>query len=549
MPEVKEEVTLRKLRGGYYTPKPIADFLSQWAIQSNTQRVLEPSCGDGIFLDSAIDVFSNRGLSKKTIGDNIFAVEYNEIEAQKTKERVCGNGLDSNNIYSGDFFHYCLDKLSENFLFDTVLGNPPFIRYQNFHENQRIAAFAIMKRAGLQPNRLTNAWIPFLVASTLLLKNNGRLGMVIPAELFQVNYAAATRYFLSEMYSRITIVTFKKLVFKEVQQEVVLLLGERNGKENHGIKVVELEDANELATFNPDNLHSYELKLLDHSSEKWTQYFLTNKEIGLLRELKARKDLPVIGEFLKVDVGLVTGQNSFFVLTEKEVKEKKLQKYTKPIIGRTATLKGAILTKNDFKEISKSNQPSYLLTPPAESFENLPEELIDYISWGEENNINSGYKCRIRKEWWKVPSFWIPDAFMLRQVHCFPKVVLNKSEATSTDTIHRANFLNGTDRNSLAASFTNSLTFAFSEVIGRSYGGGVLTFEPSESEKLPLPIKNAEKIDLKKIDSLLREKKIDEVLVLTDDILLNKGLGLSKGEIALLNKIWKKMRDRRKNRI
>ena len=40
-----------------------------------------------------------------------------------------------------------------------------------------------MQRAELHPNRLTNAWVPFLVAATLLLNKTGRLAMVIPAEL------------------------------------------------------------------------------------------------------------------------------------------------------------------------------------------------------------------------------------------------------------------------------------------------------------------------------------------------------------------------------
>ena len=48
---------------------------------------------------------------------------------------------------------------------------------------------------------------------------------------FEVNYAAQLRCFLSEYYSRITLITFKKLVFEGIQQEIVLLLGERNGNE------------------------------------------------------------------------------------------------------------------------------------------------------------------------------------------------------------------------------------------------------------------------------------------------------------------------------
>jgi adenine-specific DNA-methyltransferase len=134
---------------------------------------------------------------------------------------------------------------------------------------------------------------------------------------------------------------------------------------------------------------------------------------------------------------------------------------------------------------------------------------------------------------------------MLRQVHGHPKLILNSAAATCTDTIHRVRFRNGANRPAVTAAFINSLTCAFSEVTGRSYGGGVLTFEPSEAEYLPLPLRDAEKLNLDEIDVLLRNGDINAVLDITDPILLGDGLGLSKKEIQQLRGIWQKLRDRR----
>ena len=36
-----------KLRGGYYTPDKISEFIAEWAIRNASDSVLEPSCGDG----------------------------------------------------------------------------------------------------------------------------------------------------------------------------------------------------------------------------------------------------------------------------------------------------------------------------------------------------------------------------------------------------------------------------------------------------------------------------------------------------------------------
>ena len=107
-----------------------------------------------------------------------------------------------------------------------IIYNPPFIRYQNFEEEHRKVAFELMTKHGFQPNRLMNIWLPFLVLACKALKPDGRVGMVIPAELFQVDYAAEARLFLSNYFESLTLVTFKKLVFDDIQQEVILLLGE-----------------------------------------------------------------------------------------------------------------------------------------------------------------------------------------------------------------------------------------------------------------------------------------------------------------------------------
>ena len=46
------EATSEKLRGGFYTPEPIAEFVLRWGINGSSDfDILEPSCGDGVFLE------------------------------------------------------------------------------------------------------------------------------------------------------------------------------------------------------------------------------------------------------------------------------------------------------------------------------------------------------------------------------------------------------------------------------------------------------------------------------------------------------------------
>ena len=97
----------------------------------------------------------------------------------------------------------------------------------------------------------------------------------------------------------------------------------------------------------------------------------------------------------------------------------------------------------------------------------------------------------------------------------------------------------------VTAAFINSLTFAFAEITGRSYGGGVLELEPNEAEVLRLPLKNAQNLDFDLIHRLIVQGRIEDGLKITDQELLIEGQGLNRSEVAKLRGIWCKLRDRR----
>lgn len=492
-----------------------------------------------------------RGASPEQIATSIYGVEIDSLEAQKAQKHFTHRQIHVNGqIHFGDFFDYCREQLFRGVTFSAVIGNPPFIRYQNFPEAQRSVAFRLMQRVGMRPTRLTNAWVPFLVASTQLLEpHGGRLAMVIPAELLQVGYTAELRKFLANSYSCITLFTFKKLVFNGIQQEVVLLLGERNGEERTGIRTIELEDDGDLISYQHTDFSHTDLRVMDHSNAKWTQYFLEQAEIDLFQKSQHQDGVIRIGDILQVDVGIVTGQNDFFVLREEKVQSLNLGAYTTSIVTRSAQLRGIEFSTAELDASAAHGVPTRLLTAPNLPFAQLPTNLQSLINEGERAHYHEGYKCRIRQRWYVAPSVWTPDAFLLRQIHFYPKLILNNAGATSTDTIHCVRFTSDkVAPEKVVAGFCNSLTFLAAEVMGRSYGGGVLELEPTEAEGLPLPLVNLERIEFDQINRLVADGRIDEALDLNDFLLLEQGLGLSRAESAQLRCAWRKLRDRRINR-
>src|SRR3989339_1308760 len=294
-----KNATAEKLRGGFYTPEPIAAFILKWGINgSSDYEILEPSCGDGVFLEQLKE--NNHKFNSVT------AIEFDEIEAEKADKIK----LNNKTVINTDFHLYCNETTSR---FDLVVGNPPYIRYQYFQEEQQNEAIKVFNRAKLKYSKLTNAWVSFVVGSSLLLKKKGKIGFVIPAELLQVSYAQQLREFLAHFYNKINIISFKKLGFPDIQQEVVLLLCEKNDSKAHCIEHLEVKDAGDLATLDMMKLKSPQKKI-DFRSNKWTFYFLDQEEIDFLEKLQAKKTVPKIGDYAMVEVGITTGANPFFTV-------------------------------------------------------------------------------------------------------------------------------------------------------------------------------------------------------------------------------------------
>lgn len=167
----------------------------------------------------------------------------------------------------------------------------------------------------------------------------------------------------------------------------------------------------------------------------------------------------------------------------------------------------AIFTQKDWQKNRAMEARTHLLTFPKKNDLNGSLGARDYIAWGEEQKINEGYKCRIRDEWQIVPSLRISDALFIRRNNLYPKLIINEAEAYTTDTMHRVMVKPNAEIKALTASYYNSLSLAFSEICGRSHGGGVLELMPNEVEEILLPYNSNNADLLPEIDKMIRAKK------------------------------------------
>ena len=169
--KLKKESSQQKLRGAYYTPLQLANAMVKLCASEKIHTVLEPSCGDGVFLDSL------KQLSLIEIIDSVDAIEIEPEEAIFVQNKY----LNFHNIQvlNEDFFEFYSRIVSTQRQYDLIVGNPPYIRYQYLTETQRELQSSILTSHGMKANKLINAWVAFLVACVQLLSKNGIIAFVI----------------------------------------------------------------------------------------------------------------------------------------------------------------------------------------------------------------------------------------------------------------------------------------------------------------------------------------------------------------------------------
>lgn len=530
----KEHQSAQKLRGGYYTPPDLAEFLARWVSEIKPKSWLEPSCGDGVFFSAA----KAAGIKKaKALG-----FELDKAEAGKARRRISESSIDGT-VRSEDFLEFALEALEDGVgRFDAVLGNPPFVRYQYLPEEFQVRSERIFARLDCGFTKHTNAWVPFILASLALLRGGGRLAMVVPAEIIHVTHAQSLRAYLGSQCSRLVIVDPEELWFEDTLQGAVLLLAQKKMPEEkaQGVGIYPVRDREFLDTTPADIFNAPTAINGKTVKGKWTRALMDVPARRLLDQLEKHADVHRFDDVAEVDVGIVTGANKFFLVSDEVVEHYKLHRWAHPMFGRSEHCPGVVYDDRQHKENARLGSPTNFLW--FDGGAERDKAVLEYVKSGEAQKLHTRFKCRVRSPWYTVPSVYSTEIGMLKRAHHVPRLILNKAGAYTTDTAYRIR--SKVKAETLVASFLNPLTALSAELEGRHYGGGVLELIPSEIEKLLVPIHAKAKFDVAKLDKDVRTLAMDDLLAGHGcDVL--KPLGLKASECAMLLDSWGKLRNRR----
>lgn len=533
--------TRSKLFGVYETPQNIARALAQHALAGGGATCLELGTGSGAFIDALAG-------SARTGSLTYTGYEVDPTSAAIARAKLCSGAFTPGSaVHTADVFMH-LERISASNA-DIVVGNPPYIRYQYLEPNQQDAAETFFASLGIPFTRHTNAWTTFLLCAVKALRPGGTLAMVIPSELLHVLHARGVRNYLRSSLSEIHVVDIDEMLF-DALQGAVLLLGTKKQRASSALgrlDITRYRDAGELPQqLRPTGrrVHDFDDASLDY---KWMHALLHATELQALNALHASRTIRAFSEVAEVDVGIVTGANSFFLVDANTVAAYDLDEYVFPAFGRSDHVEGVIFGKADHKKNAALGLPAYMLAIPSDADpRSFPKKMRLYLREGESKAIHQRFKCRVRTPWWSVPSVYSSEIGLLKRAHDVPRLILNKANALTTDTAYRIRIKEGTGA-ALVSSFVNSVTALSAELTGRHYGGGVLELVPSEIERLLVPERPVRSDVLRNLDRSFRQDVPIEALLRKQDELLFTQAELQ--HVQVLHAAWRRLRNRRQRTV
>ena len=534
-----------KARGAYFTPADLARFIAVWAIRSPADRVLEPSCGEAAFLTESVARLRELGLNDASWPQALHGHEIHEESVTLARCLLADLGAGAT-IEVGDFF--AREPRPD---YDAVIGNPPYVRYQRFGGEPRARALSAALRQGVRLTGLASSWAAFAVHASAFLKPEGRLGLVLPAELLSVKYAAQIRQFLLGRFARVRLVLFDRLVFPGVLEDVVLLLAQGSGGTDH-FEVYQAARPQDLM----QSLGQDWVGFHPRPNAKWTSALLPADALALFSMLAEGERFEPMARWGTSFLGSVTGNNRFFALSPARAAQLRLLREElipiSPPGGRH--LIGLQFETADWERLGQAGASTWLFAPG----ETPSAQARRYIAQGQRTGVADAYKCRVRTPWWRVPLVGRPDLLCTYMSHRHPRLLANAARALILNSIYGIRLAEsrrslGTRLLPLAA--LNSLSLLGAELGGRTYGGGLLKHEPREIDALPVPSfdlveRLAGRLEaiLPEVARLLAQGDESAAIALVDGPILREGLSLSPESIDTLRTARTALLERRLTR-
>ena len=484
----------KKELGQFFTNSVIAEYMVDLCVDSNTDSLLDPAVGLGIFTQNANNVNDSIKITACEIDK--------EIIDQFKKENTYSCNLIEQDYLLTDFE----DK------YDCIICNPPYNKFQAI-PNRKILISLFKEKYNISINGYSNICVYFLIKSMNELAKGGKCCYIIPYEFLNTGYGRVIKKYLlkSGMLKQIIKFDNKMSLFDEaITTSCIILL---DNSDLNSVELINIVDIDEIKTKHYSNKKVVLYSDMDEN-EKWLNYFDDNNEIGDYNY----KNLVDLSLFGKVSRGIATGNNNYFALNSSLITKNKLSKdVCMPCLTKAPDVEDVVFTNESFEKMVNEDKKIFLFN--GQNARTKEDEL--YIKYGEKNGVDKAYLTSHRKPWFAIESKKAAPILICVFSRDKIKVIRNETQINNLTTFHALHLLN-TDREWANLFFCYLITPTAQKILRlsrREYGDGLVKFEPNDlnnAKMLDLTIVN--KDDIAKINRIYNKIKKENKLVEIDEL-------------------------------
>lgn len=453
----------RRALGAYYTPRDAAHYLASWIVRRNGETVLEPSFGDGAFINAVNDETARRGYDRPTW----IAAEVDERAAGEAVQRHL---LHRDEVRVGDFLS--LDRTPV----DAAIANPPYIRLRHLPNDMRERALRRSDELGHPMSPSGSVWMPFVAHMVSFLRTGGRAAIVLPLDFTYVTYAKPLWKYLGQRFGTLKVIRVRERIFSGINQDVLLLLADGYGGSTERITFAAFESHADLLV---DRVSvQAEVSLPEVlTRERAFQKALLPKSLTALLDSELSAHTVAASEYMKFRIGYVAGNKHYFHPPRPMVERYNLQTdHLRPAVINARRLRGHGLRTSGMTPAAAD-----VLWHPTGT---LTNDERRYVSRGEAINVHQGYKASQRSTWYIVPGVTSPDV-IITVFSEHPLLLINDADWVASNSLLCGYVEKGT-ADGFARSWYTPLTLLSIGLQVHSLGGGVLVMVPNEASSVQI---------------------------------------------------------------
>ena len=375
---------------------------------------------------------------------------------------------------------------------NVVICNPPYVRHHHLHNGDKARLHLRTQQAsGMKISGLAGLYCHFLGLSHAWMTKGGVAGWLIPSEFMDVNYGYAVKQYLRD---RVTLLHIHRFDPNDVQfadalvSSAVVWFRNEPPPADHEVKF----------TFGGTLIKPRISRFISARAlacePKWTRFPVAG--------VRSRSVAPTLSDFFRIKRGIATGNNNFFILSEKEIVKRGL-----PMEVFTPILPSPRYLAQDEVKAREDGSPDidrrlFLLDTTLSEEEILGRfpSLAAYLEEGKTKGLPERYLCKHRTPWYNQedrPPAPIVCTYLGRGDTKSGKpfrFILNGSRAIVAN-VYLALYpislmAREMDRDpSLLRKIWSALNELPPDVLvgeGRVYGGGLHKLEPRELSNVPV---------------------------------------------------------------